>query len=327
MANLKLKRISSGKKVKTIETDNGGFVLGVSTSNKFKIFDTNTEVFLGGIFKSEDFVIENNVQNPTVNSDYVTDIQVHGPMGKYENFVQANNFTIGLKKESLSGISYYSDYSNSYVYDPNGIAFYDSYALSSLNTTYYNNLSSISVLVTGVPFAYMSEIPLDIVYLDYDNGIMFADSFSLKNMYDYQYNVDGRMDTSGKFINNTRYYSKIGSNNSDIWASYKVGKNFISTDPIADIMGVTETTSTTGNILNTYEFIERIDGVNRLGGEKLHKSNIYSIRIRNSGLNERIVDATQREYVQSSINNIIREMMKKITPINTQLWKIDWDGE
>jgi hypothetical protein len=91
-------------------------------------------------------------------------------------------------------------------------------------------------------------------------------------------------------------------------------------------LNISGITYTSGLIYNNYEFIERFKGLIK-SKERLHKSNLFSIQITDSKLNESITDETQRNNIQKSINNVIKEVIKKVTPAYTQLWKIIWKGE
>jgi len=84
------------------------------------------------------------------------------------------------------------------------------------------------------------------------------------------------------------------------------------------------------SIISNFEFIDRIKQINRFRNVGLHKSNIFSISIKDSGLNESIqntYDEATKLQLQSGINNLIRGMIKNIVPAHTQLWKIEWKGE
>lgn len=337
--NLKLTRISSTLKAKAIETPSGVFILDAvptTTSTKYKSYDRNKSAWLAGVFDSTDFVIENYVHNPAVNSNFEEDLLVHGPLGKYMYIVQDGNFAVGLKRESLSGTSTYSYYTSTYNYDIDFIAVYN-LPSSGYTYSYFTELSAPRALLSGLPFAHLSEIGLDLdTYHDFDNAIIYADSFCLKNMYDENYDVQARIVIVGAnsqaTLNNTRIYKRLGVNNSDAWVSYKIEKNLSGIvsgscpDSSMTTIAMNYTTETPDNILSKYEFIERIKGVNR-AGDRLHKSNIFSIRIKNSHLNESIADTTTRERVQDGINKIIKELIRKITPAYTQLWKIEWKGQ
>lgn len=78
----------------------------------------------------------------------------------------------------------------------------------------------------------------------------------------------------------------------------------------------------------TYDFAERIDGLFRYSNVAKHKSNLFSIRIKNSRMNEEAdrYSYTEKDDVQKTINNIVRQIIEKITPIHTQLFSVDWTG-
>jgi len=72
-----------------------------------------------------------------------------------------------------------------------------------------------------------------------------------------------------------------------------------------------------------FDYIERIDGVYKYQNIPRHKSNLFSIRIKNSNLNDSYFGG-DKATIQKSINNIIRKIIKQITPIHTQLFNITW---
>jgi hypothetical protein len=72
-----------------------------------------------------------------------------------------------------------------------------------------------------------------------------------------------------------------------------------------------------------YDYAERIDGVYKYQNVPKHKSNLFSIRISNSNLNDSYFGG-DKDKIQKSINNIIRKIIDKITPIHTQLFNITW---
>ena len=75
-----------------------------------------------------------------------------------------------------------------------------------------------------------------------------------------------------------------------------------------------------------YQYVERVKGSNRFQNLPKHKSNLFSIEIRNSGILTNADIASRRDMVQTSINNIIRSVITKIAPIHTQLINIYWSG-
>jgi len=124
----------------------------------------------------------------------------------------------------------------------------------------------------------------------------------------------------------TKTYQKIGLTNRRVWASFLSNRcrSGTSVDPATIVNMAVE--NIISDLLSKYEFIEGIEGVNRSTNKGMHKSNIFSIKITDSQLNEAITNLDERKQVQRSINNVIKDIIKKISPANTQLWKIEWVG-
>ena len=75
-----------------------------------------------------------------------------------------------------------------------------------------------------------------------------------------------------------------------------------------------------------YDHIESIDGIYKYRYIPKHKSNLFSIKIKNSNLNDAYGNS-DKEQIQKSIDNIIKNIIKQITPIHTQLFNISWEGD
>lgn len=192
-----------------------------------------------------------------------------------------------------------------------------------------------------LPFNYMMEEPLtynphfiDSAYGDYDDGLsaylifgQYLDSVSLsavycpegnrenrvymnptmvKNMYNYNFNIEVRRDALSGVATGWRDYTGIGNTQKTIWLRYNYWRE-----------------SQDG--FEAYDLAERIRGLFKFKPVGLHKSNIYSIRISNSGLNS-ITDTDLRENVREIVEKTLLDMMKKIAPAYTQLWKVEWVG-
>ncbi len=87
-------------------------------------------------------------------------------------------------------------------------------------------------------------------------------------------------------------------------------------------------------LLKDYEFIDNIAGLYKVNQSGDRKSNLYSIRIKNSGLSiNEFAKYTPEWYMKdilntqmkSSLNAVINTLTKKIQPINTQLFKVIYD--
>lgn len=134
--------------------------------------------------------------------------------------------------------------------------------------------------------------------------------FKLKNMYNYNWNTE--INRPSKLISGLRDYIAVGKTQGAIWLSYYYVRD-----------------SYTG--LENYQLVERIRGLYKYKGASKHKSNIYSIQIRNSYLNDSTSDSTAIREVKTELRAVIEESVRKvavkIAPNYTQLWKIDWYGK
>ncbi len=341
LGNLKLKRIITGSRSKLIESSDQVHVLqknnpdNTSLPDKFMIIDPVTNLSLGNIFKSSQFIMEHS--NIPVGSEVV-----RSPKSAWKHSAQCSDSAFNLKDRTAFGTSWTFDGTSGFTQENLAIALYNPDEVG-IPATNFNATSSVWVFLSGLPFNFVSDQPLNKSYYDYDLGILDASSFKAKNMYDYDYNVSARFevlnltDTIGNIVD-TREYINVRNGGDDIWMSYTVG---------AALSGLlTNTTITSGliesegapiinmkeyNNLNTgvfaYQMVERFKGVVLLASTGIHKSNLFSIRITDSKLNIAITDTELREFIQDGINTVIKELMKKITPANTQLFSVIWEGE
>ena len=148
-------------------------------------------------------------------------------------------------------------------------------------------------------------------YAEEDEGFkIYYNPFKLKNMYNYNWNCE--YDINRKMMTGIRDYLKVGRTQEHLWLSYKYYR---------------ETTSK----VQEFDLVERVGGLYKYKQVEGHKSNIYSLRIFNSGLNEDLNNDDQQKEVQQNLRDIIEEtvqnVVKKIAPASTQLWKIDWIGK
>jgi hypothetical protein len=340
LGNLKLKRITTGAFAKTIEASDEAHILqkndpSSATPYKYMINDNDTGKWLGNIFKSSSFYMEH--QNVLVGGE-----TVRGPKSAWKHIAQCADSSFNLKEATKSGVSwtYLSD--TNFTNENLGIALYNPDILGNPATN-FNATSSVWVFLEGVPFNFLSDQPMSIGYYDYDQGVLQASQFKTKNMYDYDYNVSAQFieisptDTIGN-IEDTRDYINARGGGRDVWLSYKVGAD------LSGLLSDTEITSAGNELSGTpiitvseynnkdtgvyaYEMVERFKGIVLLETTGLHKSNLFSIKLVDTKLNNAITDENVREFIQFGINNVIKELMKKITPANTQLFKIIWEGE
>jgi hypothetical protein len=208
-------------------------------------------------------------------------------------------------------------------------------------------------LLSGIAYNWLAEIPCDRTeyYPDFENGILSLNMGNMKNFYDPRWNVSASVSANYAMIapsglvvsgelNNCRFYTNMRVNDEILWAAYSFGDQYRLSAQITELSGIGWATSS--NIYPTvlpmsafnsipstsayaYEHIERLAGFNRLQPSRLHKSNLFSIRINNSGINESMA-LSARTNIQKSINNIIEGIIKKIIPAYCQLFKIYYTG-
>lgn len=89
-------------------------------------------------------------------------------------------------------------------------------------------------------------------------------------------------------------------------------------------------------LIKDFDFIDRISGLNRLDNGEGKASNLYSLKITNSGFNTNNYDPINQpeDYklqnlinntCRTSLENAIATITKKFQPINTQLFKVIYD--
>jgi hypothetical protein len=76
--------------------------------------------------------------------------------------------------------------------------------------------------------------------------------------------------------------------------------------------------------MDEYETVERVTGVYKYRNLEGHKSNLYSIRIYNSNLGS---DSPQMDRVREALNSSIRDALSHISPMHTELLKIEYIDE
>ena len=89
-------------------------------------------------------------------------------------------------------------------------------------------------------------------------------------------------------------------------------------------------------LIKDFDFIDRISGLNRLNNGEGKASNLYSLKISNSGFNTNNYDPINQpeDYklqelinntCRTSLENAIATITQKFQPINTQLFKVIYD--
>lgn len=191
----------------------------------------------------------------------------------------------------------------------------------------------------NLPFAYVLEQDMnyDINYIDqrWDNNdeVHWVNPFKLKNMYNANWNTEIYDRT---LLEGARNYLAIGETQTTLWLRYKYIRDYDyyqgeTPDPGREEFAITPS--------QRYDLIERVKGLYKYSGYHLRKSNVFSIEIDNSGLYQAVsgdftingqlvmTEDEVKAEIQRLVKEEINDMMRKITPSYTQLWKINWKGK
>ncbi len=276
-------------------------------------------------------------------------------------------FMIKTDVSPRCGSSWNSDDLKIKTVNDNGIAHYDTDTLANTSSINLDLLSSDEVspeyeagsyIMKDVkPYTlqkldsdYLTSLPIGTADYLYDcERALFGDSISLQNHLNEDYDVDSsviktedvnELDlTITAALNRFRDYKRIGSGTELLWISYttenvELSGEFETTE--ASIDNITQPILLDSSVANTadlfynFEQVEIIAGMSRGSkptSRKYHKSNIFSIKIKDSGLNENISDPFMRDEFQKGVEVVIRESITTLVPSHTQLWKIIWSGE
>lgn len=159
---------------------------------------------------------------------------------------------------------------------------------------------------------------------------------TLKNFYNYnfehEYNwnpdsevQDSMVDELSATVVGWRKYNKcsISRYSDSMWLSYNFIRDY-------EVLKRSNKQQAVARIMNDYEFVEVVYGTIQLMNSNYCKSNVFSIKINNTGLNEKVYyddteeKAQMRENIKNQINDEIRSMISNYAPIHTQLWKIEF---
>jgi hypothetical protein len=261
-------------------------------------------------------------------SNWVTEKQqlvtyVPGDPGTIDKII--TNFDFQLANDTYYGFLSGSDFS--FFADPSGCL------ANEVNPTYSTSLPfsflfeqplNSSVIFQSMQIAYgsplggndyimytplpnLSHPPFYSTRLDDDDvNKIYFNPFKLKNMYNYNWNCEYNRSTL--FLTGVRNYKKVGQTQNTVWLSYKYIRE-------------------NSTIVQGFELVERIKGLFKYKTLANHKSNIFSLELRDSGLNESMEDGPIKDKMRELIQQSILKAVKKIAPASTQLWKIIYTGK
>ncbi len=292
-------------------------------------------------------------------SDYV---ETYIPHVEYNNITQYNDHTFMLSDLTLESPQspYLIDMDTSAKWP----AIVYTYAIQSIpNHTYVypssgvitSEITSLSALLPvynlmDIKYNYLAEIPMAQDYFFFNDGQVLGTAFNMKNEYDTFYNMNSIVISTDSnhvsaSLGECRSYKKIGYTGDVLWASYKIDQQYFSNAQVEAITMPNEAPSPSANITNipmsgtilsgyedhrAFEMIETIKSINRFKPITGHKSNLYSINIQNAGINtidDDLLSQSDKDDLKKSVNNIIKDMITAIMPLNTQLFNVYWTGE
>jgi hypothetical protein len=195
--------------------------------------------------------------------------------------------------------------------DDNGNG-YDSY-IYKISKYQLPSMQTANSLKTN--YLYEDDVSSEMLY----NNHLTANPFKLKNFYTYEW--DTEIDKVNSVLTCLRTYNKVGFDGNQLWLAYNLDGNVHQKKD--EINGIDEETS-----INNYDLVERVYGLYKLRNSRLHKSNLFSIRINDSGLNTSFSGSNELKLeVQSIIEEAVRKRINKIKPAHTELFKIEWTGK
>ena len=323
--DIRIKSISSGSTNMMVGTDEGVFVLdNRKDDHTYHALDDQRGIWIRGIFRADDFSGETFSNNSRFETP---DVGMKTGKVEYEDVLQIDKYSFLRSPEALSATM--TQIGDEDIVDQVCVALYD--APSSYDVTEFLSLSSPRVALSGLPFSYGGIVPLEGFGFSFDEGVIFVDSFNLKNDLNPFYDNEIELSEFAVTLSNTRRYIRSGFNGDVLWMTFRPGHCFS-----GEVSGsVPNGSSTIVNIvssrwndspINSFEFLETVRGLNTPGDSFAHKSNVFSIELRDTGLNEGISDVSLREKVQNVVERSVRRFVKESAPAHTQLWKIEWVG-
>ena len=216
--------------------------------------------------------------------------------------------------------------------------------------------------LTDILFNFFEEIPLDFNYYNFEplttSGYYYinGDCTNTKNQYNYDYNMVSRVTSTtsvtsvSAVLDQTRKYSNIGVAGDLLYMVYRTNQYYssgtvsLSSNTTGVTFGMVPTSSfaNSGSIVpipmtgpytknygiaEQFDAVEVIDSLDRLKNTNGHKTNLFSINIKNANINTAPLSATDIANIKNSLTNIIENVISNVIPANTQLFKIYWNGQ
>lgn len=187
---------------------------------------------------------------------------------------------------------------------------------------------------------YIVEIPEDRKYNDYTKGYIQCDQIVGKNHLDYTYTLS----TDAAYnLTSCREYCNIDVCAGQLYMTYRDNISYIGSNQRAAKVTYSDNIEAEYDdtveqiklekqqLIDSYSYqhVEVINSWNRWDGSMNagHKSSMFSLRLINTGLNESTISENVKSKLRQNIVNNIRSIIATITPANTQLFNVYFEGK
>lgn len=208
-------------------------------------------------------------------------------------------------------------------------------------------------IIDGLEYNHILEFPTSL-YAMFKDSTVLANTLIGKNHLGYDYSQHAEIDGGAFRIPEMRTYVRIGSCAGNAYLVYKNDTVAYTSDfasaPSSEVKNrpielsaarIENDPSVSSNIVKDgittkeyakrYERVESIASINRYSAKAIHKSNLYSIELTDTGLNTAFAslgEAREKTIatIKKSVKNGIRALCEKIQPGNTQLFEVYFKG-
>ena len=179
-----------------------------------------------------------------------------------------------------------------------------------------------AVDISGIKSNFIETIDQNAECHPFENGDVYGSVHKAKNAYDSSYSM--KM-PDGNSIESCRDYCGIGSCGSKLYLKYYDNRKYSFTET-GSVDGSTVKKMANEEPVDGFPFqkVEVLDEMSYMGGESKHKSNLFSVRIRNTGLGGRRIGMSEstKEMLRKDIANTVRTLTEQTCPANTTLFDV-----
>lgn len=168
---------------------------------------------------------------------------------------------------------------------------------------------------------------------DFRNGNVAADNIMVgKNLYNSTYSIDNDISNG---VSNCREYCGMGFSNGYIYLKYYDGIKYDCVVEDEDQHGKKRCSMTRDdNGQYGYQKIEFLQKI-KTSRKTRHKSNMFSVNIKNTGIENLVDDPDEkdtknssiRDTIKKDIRNAVTKIFENVCPVNTQLFQVYFEED